>query len=100
MSPFGGEISESTKEMNKRFYQKLEKIPDCDLEDVKLERQEDQRNAVKFQFAPQFTQEAYQAMLLQQICVGDFTRRLEDASDSRSHMIILIFELRVLKNYK
>ena len=41
--------------MNTRFYNKLESIPACDLNDVRLERQDDQRNAIKFQFAPTYS---------------------------------------------
>lgn len=60
-----------TNRMNQRFTQHLEqvKIPSVDLEDVLLERNQDQKR----QFAPEFSQDAYKAMLSKEFAIGDYT---------------------------
>jgi len=65
---------------------------------------QDSTKAVKRQFAPEFSQDAYKAMLKQEFHIGDYTAHpnapQELSEEARGHMVTLLEELNFLKRYK
>lgn len=92
-----------TDMMVKRWKQAIEKeLPAIDLIDLSAEH--DPYYSQKRQFAPEYSQMAYLAMLEKEFAIGDYLEwtegELNVSSQARRHMITLIEDLNRLKNYK
>ena len=63
--------TDPTEEMNKRWLKTMTRyVPRIDL--IDLSNETDPFNSVKRQFAPEYSQHAYTAMLQQEFSVGDY----------------------------
>jgi len=100
---FRAKQDSATDEMVRRWKQNMEQtLPAFDLIDLAAEH--DPYYSAKRQFAPEYSQMAYFAMLEKEFAIGDYLEwthgELNVSSQARRHMITLIEDLNRLKNYK
>ena len=91
------------KEMLRRWKQIIEKnLPAIDLIDLAAEH--NTFNAEKRQFAPEYSQQAYQCMLRSELAIGDYIdfydKVMRVSDQSRRHMVTLLEDLNRRKGYK
>lgn len=77
-------------------------LPAIDLIDISAEG--NPYNAHKRQFAPEFSQHSYSAMLAEEYAIGDYINlknsTIKVTEEARHHMVTLLEELNRLKAYK
>jgi len=79
-------------------------VPDIDLEDLDAEQAKLSLESQKRQFAPEYSQSAYDSMLMNEFAIGDYIS-LKDSSvnlndSTRRHMVTLLEALNLEKDYK